>query len=349
MIATPTQLNDLVEQWTLDGHRPIGRKAHPAGANQFAYDESFGEILLQLEYFAERFFSRYVPALYTPHSPGYLDRLLAWLKNETLTAEQQRLLFEFAIHIAYLSFEDFLQLYRTAFVEPVARWTIDQLSLSLDSSRFHTELERARRTHTWYCPITDSMVISEFYHANGIAGIDQRPAFRSLMKFASPPLIKDYMNRHGLDRLVLLEDFVCTGSQCAAVVEWAVNNLSCPVLFVPLVTCPAADIAFQQLIANSGGRLCIESVLRLGSEVFVNPVTGNDPLFSGIHALAQQVHANIRGIPDTSYGPFGCGDTGATIVLFSNTPDNTVPLVHHHQRPPSSWQALFPRVSRETS
>lgn len=348
MKAAPTQLSELVEQWTFDGYRPLGRRAGLYTSNQFAQDESFSEILLQLEYFADRFFNRYVPALYTPHSPGYLDRLWAWLNNGTLTTEQQRLLFEFAVHIAYLSFEDFVQLYRTAFVEPVTRWTIDQLGLSLDSSRFQIELERARRARTWYCPITDSMFISEFYHANGIAGIDQRPAFRSLMRFASPTLITHYMQQRGLDRLVLLEDFVCTGTQCAEVVEWAVNNVSCPVLFVPLVTCPAADTIFQQLSAASGGKLRIEPVLRLGGEVFVNPIIGHDVLFSEIHAFAQQIHPHVQGVPDTSYGPFGCGSTGATVVLFSNTPDNTLPLIHHHQRRPSTWHALFPRVSRET-
>jgi len=225
---------------------------------------------------------------------------------------------------------------------------------TLGQSDFQSRLEEERTQHTWYCPVTDSMVISEFYHANGIAGIDQRPAFRPLREFCEPGLLISYMTSHGLKRLVLMEDFVGSGTQSSDIVRWATEKLNCPVLFVPLVICPDGTEAFTDLASVLAGRLRFEPVLPLDASAFVAPEGGTpDALLSRIADLATAVHSRVAGNPDTSYGPLGFskpGDKtrGAAVVLFSNTPDNSLPLIHHHARPPSKWQALFPRVSRET-
>jgi hypothetical protein len=343
-------LDELVEQWTLDGHRPSAKHIIPASP---LADASFKDVLLQLEYFGEKRFSRFVPALFPPHTPNFRDRLLNWITNQGLTDEQQRLLFEFALRLSFFSFEDFLQLYRNAFLGQVSRWIIDELHLSLDQADFDEHLICERQQRTWYCPVTDSMVISEFYHANRITGIDQRPAFRSLKQFCDPALLTSYMNSKGLKRLVLLEDFVGSGTQTREVVEWAVDGLACPVLFVPLIICPDGLAAFVELASKYPSRLKVEPVLTLDEDSFVFPRGGtNDPLYKKVADMAERVHPIIAGSPDSSYGFKGFhapGDSmlGATVVLFSNTPDNSLPLIHYHSHPPSNWQALFPRVSRE--
>jgi hypothetical protein len=355
-MSSPQDLDELVEEWTLAGFKPIGNGTGggTTDSDQVKEDTTFKQVQLQLEYFSEKFFSRFVPALYPPYSPSFRDRLVSWLNNEGLSSEQKRLLFEFALRIAFFSFEDFLQLYRTAFVGPVTRWIIDELQLSLQQRDFNRLLEEERQRHTWYCPVTDSMVISEFYHANRITGIDQRPAFRPLREFCDPTLLASYMRSHDLRRLVLMEDFVGSGTQAVAVVRWAVEKLPYPVLFTPLVICPDGIKLFADLAAASAGRLRFEPVLTLdGSAFAASEGVTPDALMLRIAKLAQTIHPSIAGIPDKSYGPFGFskpGDKtkGATVVLFSNTPDNTLPLVHHHMRSPSKWKALFPRVSRET-
>jgi hypothetical protein len=43
------------------------------------------------------------------------------------------------------------------------------------------------------------------------------------------------------------------------------------------------------------------------------------------------------------YGPFGFDDTGGLVILATNCPDNTLPLVHHAS---DTWKPLFPRASR---
>ncbi len=344
MKATVPSLDELVEKWTLEGHRPLSAR-EPT-------DLSFKDLLLQLEFLSSRFYSRFVPALFPPHNAQFIDRLLKWLHNEGLTSEQQRMLFQFALRIAYFSFEDFLQLYRSAFVGPISRWIIDEKGMKFEKDVFGAGLGDELTKHTWYCPLTDSMVISEFYHANGVNGIDQRPAFRSLKRFCEPKLLADYMKSKSLSRLVLMEDFVGSGTQSYEIVEWAVANLACPVLFVPLVICPDGATALAGLAARFPRRLRVEPMIQLDQAAFVcADDTKNDILFQKVSALASAVHARVAGpdVPDKTYGAFGFAKTGAVVVLFSNTPDNTLPLVHHHRRPPADWHALFPRVSRETS
>jgi hypothetical protein len=349
MTTTPPDIEELVETWTLDGHRPLGRQIISSSQSK---DTSFRDVLLQLEFLAQKFYSRFIPALYPPHSPDFRERLRQWLGNKGLDSNAQRLLFEFSLRLAYFSFEDFVQLYRTAFTGPVSRWVLDQTKLKLTDPNFHTKLNTERKRRTWFCPVTDSMVISEFYHANGITGIDQRPAFRSLKQFGDVSKLKDYMRHKGLVRLVLIEDFVGSGTQTREVVEWAATAMGCPILFIPLILCPDGAAAFDEL-AKKHAELQVESTMLLDSEAFVNQSTGSkDPLLRAIAQLAEAIHPNVADAPDTSYGPFGFHKpsdktTGAAVVLFSNTPDNSLPLLHHHQRGSAKWRALFPRVARE--
>jgi len=348
MSAIP-QLDQLIESWILDGHRPIGNNGNGSSSD----DISYIELMRQLEFFGDKFFCRFIPALFPPHNPDFKERLRNWLTNEGLTPEDQRTLFEFALRLAFFSFEDFVQLYRSAFTGPIARWIIDELRLSLVDKNFDSRLEEERRRHTWYCPITDSMVISEFYHANGITGIDQRPAFRALKEFGDAVDLKRYMSSRNLTRLVLLEDFVGTGTQTNNTINWAASVLTCPILVVPLVICPDGLEALLNLTNTYAGRVRVEPVLRLDEQTFVKAHGGvSDPLLAKIEQLAVSVHPKVMGSPDKTYGPFGFSlptdkNKGATVVLFSNTPDNTLPLVHHHAQKPSKWQALFPRVARE--
>lgn len=344
----PQTIDELLESWTLAGHRPLAP----------ATNETFKSLFERLEFLERRFYSGFIPALFPPHAPNYLERLRLWLTNTGVTETDQRILFQLAGHISYFSFEDFLQLYRSAFLGPVARWIIDELKLTLNDPAFAQSLLREQLRHTWYCPVTDSMVISEFYHANRITGIDQRPGFRSMKAFGDERVLRTYMNppdkaRH-LKRLVLLEDFVGSGCQSASVVEWAVSVVQCPVLFVPLIVCPDGIDKLNALVARVGAdKLRVEPILLVDGAAFVHEDgRTNDAFFQALEALAQAKHPLIVDNPDTTYGPLGfCAPTdackGAAVVLFSNTPDNSLPLIHHHLRHPSQWNALFPRVSRE--
>jgi hypothetical protein len=69
-------------------------------------------------------------------------------------------------------------------------------------------------------------------------------------------------------------------------------------------------------------------------------------LAAKVKALAQQCYAQVLGdnaADPRPYTPFGCFDTGAVVVLYSNTPANTLPLIQHQS---NTWVPLFPRSAR---
>jgi hypothetical protein len=77
-------------------------------------------------------------------------------------------------------------------------------------------------------------------------------------------------------------------------------------------------------------------------------VAGEDALFTATRELINRIHLTVSNgvVPNPfikPYGPFGFADTGALVVMHSNCPDNTVPIIHHSS---DTWDPLFPRSSR---
>ena len=220
---------------------------------------------------------------------------------------------------------------------------------------FSAQLEIERSKHTWYASVTDSLIISEFYHANSITGVKCRPNFLTLKELGNPAQIKNYTNAHGFRRIVLLEDFVGTGSQGLEIVKWALAHSDVPILFCPMVICPDGFKLFSDLAVNSSGRLKFDPVMKLGDSVFLSSFDTSDDLMKYVSDLTTRIHPNVAGTcaaggpPYTPHGYHVPGDshTGATVVMFSNTPDNTIPIVHFNSVN-SEWIPVFPRVSRET-
>jgi len=109
--------------------------------------------------------------------------------------------------------------------------------------------------------------------------------------------------------------------------------------------------------AGEGERICaahpnvsFAPTLLLSKNSFVAPTPRPNevPFFAEIRALLTRTYSevdnNIPADPQiVPYGPFGFNYTGALIVLYTNTPDNTIPIIHHRS---DSWQPLFPRRRR---
>jgi hypothetical protein len=348
-MAGHRHLSDFVMQWSLEGRLPIG--ATPDS------DETFEDILRQIDFMIEHAYSRYVPAMYSRHAPVFQDRMVAWMQNAGLSDEDQIALFQLVLRFAYFSFDDFLSLYRTAYSNPISRWVWEDAGLKMGSLDFSNQLENERSKHTWYASVTDSLIISEFYHANSITGIKCRPNFLTLQELGNPALIKAYMIDHKpqLKRIVLLEDFVGSGCQGLEIVKWVLANSDAPILFCPMLICPDGFKRFSELAANSAGRLKIDPVVKLGDSVFLSSFEKSDALMKYVSDLTARIHHRVAGacaVGKPPYSPHGFhlksdSHTGATVVMFSNTPDNTIPLVHFNSEN-SDWVPVFPRVSRET-
>ena len=325
----------------------------------------YGIILDQLNFHATKEWRVYLPAEHPDFNPSYMERLAAWVGNAP-TEEDQKLLLEYALYISFFSHEDFAALYRTAMDREVKRWVAQQISARLEPNggkSFHDLVHQHIHNQTWFCPITDSMDINEFYKVNHLKGIGHRPGFATLEMLSeragnpNPDLCQNvihYMGNPNLDPLdpadpleliVLLEDIVGSGTQCLDAVRWAVANLGKPVLFVPLILCPNGVDALRIEETNSAGRLTVRPVIELRRSELLGPERqGNEgwPITLAMEDFA----ARFSGRASAGMDTFGYRNTGCSLATFSNTPDNTLPIVHNKSRT-GNWEPLFPRIRRD--
>lgn len=323
-------------------------------------------ILDNLRFLERVKFTPYVPTLYSRRPASFEERFHRWLKNPNLAPAQQRDLFEFAYRIAFFSFDDFTAMFQSAFSGPISRWCMSQAGLRLDQLDWQARLDEERFNKTWFCPVTDSLLISVFHHVNGIEGKDRKPAFRELMHFGdeTEDSQKNKIHKHirakGYARIILLEDFVGTGSQSLKTIEWTVRTLRLPVLFCPMIIASEGADKFRALKAKldleTNGNpplpdFAFEPILELDRDCFVHHVeTDQESLFGRIRSLAEEIHVRLsEAQKHCKDGPLGYWNEdspqkGAAVVMFSNTPNNSLPLIHHGA---DQWSPLFPRVARQ--
>lgn len=343
---TLEELNAKVREWDLRIGDPVAK---------------FSTIFELLTYHAHNEWRNYIPATHPEFTQSYLERLAAWVGNVTEEKDQQ-LLLEYASYISFFSHMDFQALYTTAMHREVYRWVAEQIGAKLishSSSQFHDAIKKEVHEKTWFCPITDSMDINEFYKANQLNGVGYRFGFAGLKKLVDlgatdiSRSLKAYMDQPGansgvprpsLERIVLLEDIVGSATQCIKAVEWAAKELDRPILFIPLILCPSGLEELQKLESQLADRLTVRPIVELRRQDLLGPERKGAvgwPIASELEALVKKVS------PSHKIGPnwtFGYKNTGCSVTTFSNTPDNTPPLVWY--RSEYGWEPLFPRVQR---
>lgn len=337
---------DLAVEFDVDGHRAKS-------------GDTFNEIHQKLDFYRRTHYDQYVPAI-GPDYADYETRLFRWLQNSGLTDDQKRTLFELAPRIVFLNREDFIKLHQAAFDGPITRWIIDQLGLSFDDPDIDSCVSQEIHCHTWFTGISDSFQVADFHHANNVGGIDFRPDWLSLAEFGDTKKIDEFMrNRCDVNgprpvhRIVILEDFVGSGTQMImgkGSVDFAASSFpNTPILFVPLIICPEGAKQARRMVARHSSNLTYEAVLEFTPRDFIVPRAdpASDKFEDDIHDVAVSTYAAVcgsgappRGRP---YEPLGFAKTGAIVVLYSNTPANSLPLIHHQS---DQWNALFPRSAR---
>jgi hypothetical protein len=346
---TEGELLELVAEWDsypIEAGNPTSR---------------FNTMLNQLQWLGRGEWSHYIPAQHPNFSPTYMARLARWISN-TDEETQRKLLLEYALHIAFFSELDFTTLYHSAFVGPITRWVVDQANLKLIDRQFEEKLTRELYRHTWYCGITDSLKIADFYHANQIVGISSRPPFIEYFRLFEAKKssdiadgIRQYMSKR-LKRLVLIEDVVGSGNQARATLHWVLSTFDCSVLFVPLIICPDGLAMAEQLRAEFPDKFACSPIIRVQRHDLLGPQReGREfrrPGFAEqLELLATETFDDVAGstagdVSQAPYSPFGYQEGGCSIVTFSNTPDNSLPLIHH-KSDTDQWQPLFPRSPRQ--
>ena len=292
-----------------------------------------------LDFFSRKLYDDYEPSQFT----RFLDRLYLWLTNVEDDIDR-KVLFQLLSRLFFVGRREFEALCRAAYHGDISRWTIDHVGIDITSPDAVDHLEKENAT-TWFCPITDSMRINAFLKVNSLAGHKFQPDWASLAKFGDAKKIREYVNSNGIKRLVLLEDFVGTGTQMRSAVRYAAQNLyELPVLCCPLILCPRGmDVAIE--LEEVHQNLSIRPVLTLPESSFVKPAPQPDE--EAIYALVRNLTLKVASrFSDECQGDeaFGFNETGALVVMYSNCPNNTLPIVHNNNS--EAWRPLFPRLKR---
>lgn len=309
-----------------------------------------GSVLAEILFHAGARYWQFTPTHY--RTLRFEDRLWEWLDNAAVTDDDRITLLRAVPFLQFVDRDDMLALYRAAFVGPVTRWLMDQLSLdfTLPGSELRSRLKDAA-DETWFCPVTDSMDISQFHHVNDLAGKKQRPCWATLKAFGDIDKIAAYIRAQNVKRIVLLEDFVGSGVQTKGPVTYAATKLGAqlPVLFVPLIV---SAFGLETLREGLGGQqtLTIDPVFVLPKHAHVRqePQAAEPAMFAELRRVALSTFEIVKQPRPPARTPLaeplGFRSSGALIVLHTNCPNNTVPLFWHDA---PEWHALFPRVSRD--
>ena len=182
-----------------------------------------------------------------------------------------------------------------------------------------------------------------------------------MLQWGDEQKIISYCKRNGITRLVLLEDFVGGGSQSLDAVRFAASDrLGLEVLFVPLIICPDGATSARstefKFCANRSNSLRYEAVMELPKTSFFtstespfNDTSETDELRMLISNTYKQVSGGVTSTDEKPYHPYGYPahkPTGGLVVMYSNTPDNTLPIVHWRPKM-KTWNPIFPRHSRD--
>lgn len=306
---------------------------------------------LKLAHLEKRLFNTYEPSQLP--NPDFWQRLEKWIDNVSPEQSDEITLFNSIPELFYIGPDEFRELYRYTYNGPIARWLIEIETISLDDSNAQAKLKSAV-DKTWFCPISDSMRINSFCHVNNIpSGLDFRPDWRSLAILGGEQKIRDYCSSNNIKNLVLLEDFVGGGSQLKEAINFA-DKFSdiLSILIIPLVICPKGHQVLTDHEKISG--FTYNPTLVVDKRSFINETTNKKQSYESLKNLAfnkytttsnghnaWDIDASRKHIKP--YHPLGWGETGGLIIMYTNAPDNTLPIFHCDSH---TWSSLFPRHSR---
>ncbi|ASU32516.1 hypothetical protein MuYL_0613 [Mucilaginibacter xinganensis] len=309
-------------------------------------DSDIREVNFRIIHLEKRLFNGYVPCKY--NDSDFFIRLKNWLGNITDTNDQKAL-FEIIPNFFYVGDEEINSLYRSAYNIEIARWLINVVPINFRDTNNEAILNQAV-IDTWFCPITDSFSINDFFKINNIPSrFDLRPDWHSLTELADPGAISKYVTNNNIKRIVMLEDFVGSGSQVASRVTFACSCLpKVEILCISLITCPVGVTTLNALV-NKFGNLTVKHIVEIPAEYLINKAISIDEpiIYTKIRELADRSYLTVtNGIspgPKKPYYPLGYKETGGLIILNTNVPDNSLPLIHHTS---NTWAPLFKRITR---
>lgn len=271
-------------------------------------------------------------------------RLQEWLGNVS-EDRHKKVLFQVLRRLCFIDAGQLRSLYRDAYRRSILPTISEELLSPLDmlSPQYEANMRKLVARYR-LLSITESFGFSEFLHVNDLSGLSH-----PIVLGEEPKGVKERLSRSGSDPagLIVFEDFVGSGDQATRVLSEvaAHTSSSVKILFVPLMI---LESGLRRLLSEVGlTRVHVRPGLVVSeSNCLLEPHVVGEPLdFSAIRALVRETATRVLEplppLDDPPTDPFGYRGSGALLVTAHNTPNNTIPLIHH--RAPS-WAPLFRRV-----
>nr|WP_306267015.1 hypothetical protein [Pararhizobium sp. IMCC3301] len=306
------------------------------------------ELKRDIEFLERKLYHEYSVTAYGGHG-SFGSRLARWIGNVESDVDRQNL-YRLLAHLFFIGKSEQEAAYRTAFSKHILQWLMVVSGIDPFQADAHQRINQELQA-TRFTEITDSFGIREFCLLNSIQGEQVRYKWEgntnnwNSNEFRRDVLRENCQGEVPRRNIVLLEDFVGSGSQMAKAVKLACSlGQDVNLLLCPLFICPVGA-RYAGWLSRTYDNLTFSPVLALERQFFIRPkqVTGEHINFNMIRTLLEKIHPEISGAQQ-EFGPFGYCDTGSFVVPASNCPDNTIPALH--RRNENLWEPLFLRTSR---
>ncbi len=279
-------------------------------------------------------------------APGvrpFLSRLEDWVLGAP-DDDNRRKLFEMLFYIRFVARQEMHCLYQSAYRGNIIRWLMNRANIPMTPD-WEEELDGPLRT-LWIGSASDSFHLDSFFHVTEAKSLTaRRPAWLDIAEFGTPDRVAAHMDRHGLERIAVLEDFVGTGTQIRPALEFLLDLPNSPeILVCPMFSTALAFDRLKDLLTSP--KITYDPVALLSGSNLMPEILNypEPPEFAAFRRCIEELHSLVGHPVSTALSPYGFGRMGALLVQFGNTPDNCPPVIWNDS---DRWRSLFPRKRRE--
>lgn len=312
-------------------------------------DNPFRRILDEVLFHADLRFGDYTQ--YQSAEGEFPVRLKKWIDNVS-NDNGKKILFQLLDRILFIDNLQMQSLYRDAYRRIIVPW-ISQGNLSAEdmlSAAYESSVRSLLRQYQFFS-ITESFVFRNLIHDNSLHGLRDPIILGENKKVAKAAL--DTALSRSCKGLIGFEDFVGTGDQAFRILSLVRKKISSQwrVLFVPLIILERDLAALNKNLDSINIEIKPVLVVPVLACLQEKSLPGEPPEFTQIRTLIDLTAKRVllpldRILDDPPQDPYGYKGSGATVVTCHNTPNNTLPLIHH--RAPK-WSPLFRRVHHSHS
>lgn len=275
----------------------------------------------------------------------FWERLSEWIQNVEGDEDQQTL-FRIVPWLLFFGQEEMKTLYRAAYTGPIARWIMTQADLKLMDPELRTRFDAAVN-ETLFGSLA-GMDLGSFLRLNGVQRQDLRPEFRGLAYLGDDSKLQSYLRKNGYRRIVLIDDFVGTGSQMTEAIPVLTKLDNISVLISPLISASKGCETGEAIQRSSASRIAFDPYFRIPAAATVcpNAADGEPEVFTRIRGVIARTRKRLRA---KAGAEFGYGNLGLLVLTYLNCPNNLPPIFHRFVKPSQTklgWSPLFPRVAR---